>query len=200
MLSSLAWSRLMRHSFQIIGPPIAALVAALALSSPGLTKGLAQTPTTNQPWAYMLLNGSYLLDDCLLCGRPSMPLPMRGTFSLRLIDANPISARYSVDDIQFKAGDRPYRVTGSGTFELGGEVAATLQMDLQVDSRPDHTAWLTVGVGPNAPRSRKLIRWSHTRCVSEHALEHRYPPKKKAARQIRGGDTENGGPEEFDQL
>ncbi len=92
----------------------------------------AQAPTTDRSWAYLLLNDSYLLDDCPVCDRVSIPVPMRGTFNLRLIDPSPISSRYALENIQFEAGDRPYRVTGGGTFEITGEVAVTLQMSLQV--------------------------------------------------------------------
>jgi hypothetical protein len=104
----------------------------LALSLAGSCAVCAQATTTNRPWAYLLLHDSYLLDDCPICDRLSIPVPMRGTFNLRLIDENPVSSRYALEDIQFIAGDRPYRVTGSGTFEIAGEVAVTLQMSLQV--------------------------------------------------------------------
>jgi hypothetical protein len=91
----------------------------------------AQTPETNRPWAYLLLDGSFLLDDCLICGRPTIEVPMRGTFSLRLIDQNSIGSRFAVENISFTAGSR-YTVTGSGTFQFGGEVAVLQEMFLQV--------------------------------------------------------------------
>src|SRR5215475_12924454 len=101
----------MRRWFTKMALPLGVLLQTSALLVPGVTTGLAQTPGTNQPWTYLLLHESFLLDDCPACGRPSIQEPMRGSFSLRLIDANPISARYAVEDILFKAGSRPYRVT-----------------------------------------------------------------------------------------
>jgi hypothetical protein len=109
-----------------------AFLLALALFGPRDGTGLAQSPSTNQPWAYLLLNDSYLVDDCLICGRPTIQVPMRGSFSLRLIEENVLSARYAVENVQLKTGDWPYRVTGGGTLEIGGEVAMTLHMALQV--------------------------------------------------------------------
>jgi hypothetical protein len=104
----------------------------LALSLTGSRAVHAQAPTTHPPWAYSLLHDSYLLDDCPVCDRLSRPVPMRGTFNLRLMDENPVSSRYALEDVHFTAGDRPYHVTGSGTFEIAGEVAVTLRMSLQL--------------------------------------------------------------------
>jgi hypothetical protein len=122
----------MRHSLQKASSPMGVFLLALALFAPGLGTGLAQMPSTNRPWAYLLLSDSSLLDDCPICDRLSIAVPSRGSFSLRLINENPVSVQYAVENIQFKAGDRPYRVTGGGTLEIGGEVAVTLRMALQV--------------------------------------------------------------------
>ena len=122
----------MGHSLQKTSGSIGALLLALAFFGPGLGTGLAQSPGTNQPWTYLLLNDSYLVDDCLICGRPTIQVPLRGSFSLRLIEENVLSARYAVENIQFNTAARHYRVTGGGTFEIGGEVAVTLRMTLQV--------------------------------------------------------------------
>jgi hypothetical protein len=106
----------------------------------------AQGPTTNAPWSYQLLSDSSLLDNCLPCDHISRPVPMRGGFDLRLIDQNPISARYAIENIQFTAGDRPYKVTGGGVFEIGGEVAITTQTTLTVqidDGNTNKTCYFT---------------------------------------------------------
>lgn len=124
---------IMRPSPKKTFVPIGACLLALATFGPSLGTAFAQQPSTNQPWAYLLLSDSFLVDDCLLCGRPSIQAPLRGSFNLRLIDQNPLAVQYAVEDIQFKAGDRPYRVAGGGTLEIGGEVAVTLSMKLQVD-------------------------------------------------------------------
>ena len=122
----------MRHSLKTNLPRASALLLASALFGLGRPVMFAQAPTTNQPWAYLLLHDSSLLDDCPVCDRISIPVPMRGTFNLRLIDATPISARYALEVINFSAGDRPYVVKGGGTFEIRGEIAVTLVMSLEL--------------------------------------------------------------------
>lgn len=91
-----------------------------------------QTAVSDQRWAYLLVNDSELLDDCPVCDRVSIPVPLRGTCILRLIEETPIISRFQLENVQFTAGDRPYRVSGGGTFEIGGEVAVTQQMNLQL--------------------------------------------------------------------
>ena len=66
----------MRHSLKTILPRARALLLASALFGLGPTV-LAQAPTTNQPWAYLLVHDSYLLDDCPPCDRISIPVPMQ---------------------------------------------------------------------------------------------------------------------------
>ena len=95
--------------------------------------GFAQPPAGNGPWSYLLLNDSTLTDDCLICGRPTIAEPMRGTFQLRLLESNPLSARYALENISFTAtSPRNYHITGSGAFVVGGEVAVMQQMSLQL--------------------------------------------------------------------
>jgi hypothetical protein len=128
----------------------AAPLVAWALFSFAQGTVSAQAPTSHPSWTYLLLEDSSLLDDCPICDRISMPVPMRGTFNLRLIEETPISSRYVMEDLQWTAGERPYRVAGGGTLEIGGEVAVTLQMSLQVqiddgstnqDCRLTNTTW-----------------------------------------------------------
>src|SRR5438034_6722787 len=83
----------MRHSLKTNLPRASALLLASALFGLGRPAMFAQAPTTNQPWAYLLLHDSSLLDDCPVCDRISIPVPMRGTFNLRLIDADRKSTR-----------------------------------------------------------------------------------------------------------
>lgn len=90
-----------------------------------------QPVTTTNPWSYLLLDESYLIDDCLICGRPTIQVPMRGTFELQLLENGPLFTRYAVKNISFQAGGR-YKVTGSGTYEFGGEFALMQRMSLQV--------------------------------------------------------------------
>ena len=87
-----------------------------------------------QPWRYQLLNDSYLADDCPVCGRPSIQEPLRGAFELRLTELNPLFSRYAVVNLSFTAGStRIYTIKGSGTFQIGGEVALVQQMQLELE-------------------------------------------------------------------
>src|SRR5881394_1426898 len=122
----------MRESLKTILPRARALLLAFVFFDLGRAAAFAQAPTANQPWAYLLLHDSYLLDDCLFCDRISIPVPMRGTFSVRLIDETPISSRYALEDINFTASDRPYLVKGGGTIEISGEIAVTFRMSLEL--------------------------------------------------------------------
>jgi hypothetical protein len=89
---------------------------------------------------YRLLHGSILIDDCPICGRPTVPEPMRGTFDLRVLESTPMGTRYSLENIHFTAGTtRTYTVQGEGSLEIGGEVAVTQKMDLEVDISDDST-------------------------------------------------------------
>jgi hypothetical protein len=84
---------------------------------------------------YTLLAGSELTDDCPICGRPTIVVPMTGTFRLRFLDQNPLFARYRMEAISFHAGSTNgpnYRVSGSGTYQIGGEVAVMQDIFLDV--------------------------------------------------------------------
>ena len=83
--------------------------------------------------AYTLVEGSTLLDDCLVCGRPAIAYPLRGTFALVPLEANPLFARYRLTNIAFTAnrgGVEQRDITGTGLFQIGGEVAVVQEMTL----------------------------------------------------------------------
>lgn len=83
-------------------------------------------------WRYQLLEGSFSADDCLLCGRPTINIPMRGSFMLRRIAATPQATRYVIENASFKAGDS-YSFTGSGTYETTGDFVIRQTMTLVGD-------------------------------------------------------------------
>ena len=95
----------------------------------------AQTTATALNWQYRLLEGSTLVDDCLICARPTILQPMRGSFRLVLIENTPLFSRYALRDVSFLAGsptNEAYSVVGAGTYQIGGEVAVLQDMTLQV--------------------------------------------------------------------
>lgn len=100
--------------------------------------GLTSDTASARSWQYRLLPGAQFIEDCLVCGRPPYILPMEGTFSLRLIEENPLFSTYAVEDIAFHAGTPRglyYKINGTGTYQVGGEVAMvqTMRLEVQVD-------------------------------------------------------------------
>ncbi|MBI2929624.1 MAG: hypothetical protein HYY24_28510 [Verrucomicrobia bacterium] len=112
-----------------------AVAWACAVPNPALAKP-ARAP--ERVWTYTLLEGSYLLDDCPVCDRPSIPQPMRGTFELALVEEMHPFARYELRNLAFAAGSiggRTYKVAGGGTYSLGGEtwVEQNLTLEVHID-------------------------------------------------------------------
>lgn len=109
------------------------LAGVLLATSPAASWRLVAQ--TNSPQAYTLVTGSQLIDDCPMCGRPPILAPMTGTFDLHLLDQNPLFASFELLNISFHAGTNPgpeYKVTGSGTYQTGGEVALVQNLFLDV--------------------------------------------------------------------
>jgi hypothetical protein len=98
---------------------------------------------------YTLLDGSYFVDDCLICGRPTILQPLRGTFDLVLIQNTPPYYKYAVRNIDFTASPGwagEVRLTGGGTYVRFEEFARLQNMDLAVqvkDSYTNHPAFFT---------------------------------------------------------
>lgn len=102
------------------------------------TRAFASTwETPSAPaWQYRLLPGAQFIDDCMMCGRPTYMLPMEGTFSLRLVEENPLFSTYAIEGLSFHAGTPPglyYKISGTGTYRVGGEVALVQTMSLEVE-------------------------------------------------------------------
>jgi hypothetical protein len=125
--------------------------AGLALLLGALPDGLrAQLPPVPSPcdtgfpplgksWRYRLLPGSYLVDDCLICGRPTLFYPLHGTFELVRVSENPLFSRFELREINWATRSEPeYRLSGEGRYEYGGEVAVTQELVLKVQVKtPD---------------------------------------------------------------
>jgi len=106
------------------------MLAAFALAG---ARGAEAQSFTNA--LYTLLEGSTITDDCLICGRPTILQPLRGTFELVLLEENLLFTRYRMTNIAWHAGgDAPfaYEVTGTGEYQFGGEVALVQHMTLDV--------------------------------------------------------------------
>src|SRR5207248_3333922 len=78
---------------------------------------------------------SSLVDECPVCGRPTIEQPMRGVFDLVWLLQGPLFTEYAVSNIDFSAGSlagRFYTVKGNGHYRIGGEVASVQEMFLAV--------------------------------------------------------------------
>jgi len=92
--------------------------------------GRAQVPNKTH---YTLLFPSYLADDCLLCGRPTIHEPLRGTFDLVLVQDTPPYTRYAMQNIQSTSSPGlalEKHVTGDGAYQQLEEFALTQDMTL----------------------------------------------------------------------
>jgi hypothetical protein len=100
------------------------------------TSAVAQSTNAQ---TYALVPGSQLVDDCPICERPTILAPLTGTFTLSVLDQNPLYTRYELTDISFHAGAQTgmeYKVVGSGIYQIGGEVAILqdLFLDIAIDN------------------------------------------------------------------
>jgi len=107
-----------------------------------LTGVLAATPAVAQSTnaqVYALVTGSQLVDDCPICARPTILAPLTGTFTLSILDQNPLYTRYELTDIAFHSAaqtGKEYKVVGRGVYQIGGEVA--IMQDLFLDVAIDN--------------------------------------------------------------
>jgi hypothetical protein len=112
---------------------------------------IAQTTTAQ---LYTLLSGSQLTDDCPICDRIPIVVPLTGTFGLRRLDQNPISTSYELTNVSFTAGTTSspqYQVWGTGIYQVGGEVAVSQQLFLNVAISNGVTAVNALCVSSNTP-------------------------------------------------
>jgi hypothetical protein len=118
------------------------IIASLALSSLlGIGTVSAQT-AVNAPQVYRLdKEGTFqrgCFDPCLC---PIMErAAVRGTFVLTPAGSDPLFSYYKISDVNWTValGDPEMRITGSGTYRIGGEFAVEqrLEMDLKVGDGP----------------------------------------------------------------
>lgn len=132
---------------------------------------LVAAPSAKQV-RYTLAEGnenSFFLDECLPCGRPTIQIPIGGSFLLTEVDSggpNPVRT-YRVDSVDFRSllEGQDYHITGSGTYHHGGEVALLQDMDLSVMVNGTKADLASISVPVEAPFPEIAI-----------TLEHRDPP------------------------
>ncbi len=91
---------------------------------------------------YTLLQGSYFVDECLICGRPTIEEPLRGTFDLVLQEGAAPYYNYAVQNIDFVAGQGSTlerHIAGDGTYVRFEEFAILQDMELAVQIKDSYT-------------------------------------------------------------
>lgn len=118
-----------------------------------------------QPVLYRLVEGnpadftgSFFIDDCIVCGRPTIPVPVGGTFLLTPVEVggpNPFNSyRVEALDVKTVAGALDYTVQGEGQYVWGGEVALLQSMDLKVQVNGGDAVPLASGMVPFSEGAR----------------------------------------------
>jgi hypothetical protein len=80
---------------------------------------------------YDLRAGSFIIDDCLPCGRPTIPRPIEGTFTLTPADFEGSGTPFALADVDFRDRDGAYTVTGTGFYVRdGGQQSLTLSIEV----------------------------------------------------------------------
>lgn len=120
-----------------IRPPILVPLALLLLLPVGLLQ--AQTAIAAQPTLYRLTPRSNLEEECFApCACPVRLVDgVMGTFLMTPAAPDPLYQVFDVTDVNWLVPGLDYRVTGSGTYRIGGEFARMhqLQLDLKVAER-----------------------------------------------------------------
>lgn len=99
----------------------------------------AQTADPGTAWHYQLLDGSQSVDDCPVCDRIPIVLPLRGGFDLRCLGNYPMFSRYALENVAFfttATNGSQYTMSGYGLLEIGGQLASrqTVFLQLQISN------------------------------------------------------------------
>jgi len=112
---------------------------------------LVAAPVPKEWVRYTIRKDSFFIDDCVICGKPTVPVPIEGSFLLGEIDsgANPI-VTYIVRRLYARPREEPnlYRITGSGIYHQGGEVALIQDISLRIRVNDVEGAILAGGPDP----------------------------------------------------
>lgn len=95
-----------------------------------------------QVTSYELLDGSYFMDECIICDRLTVKQPLRGTFDLVLEQDTGNYSRYSIRNVDFTASPAfagEVRLTGEGNYVRIEEVALLRDMDLALQVKDSLT-------------------------------------------------------------
>ena len=121
-----------------------AILTGLLLLGPnfGLAQDAGDAASRSPAIGYTLLDGSSFVDDCQICGRPTILQKLRGTFDLVLLQNTPPLIRYALINLDLTASpgfSGPVHITGGGSFQIFAEFAVLQDMELQTQVQDDFT-------------------------------------------------------------
>lgn len=117
------------------------IISAFMCFLAGVGSIIGQDTLTRKRVSYTLLEGSYFVDDCLICGRPTIQQPLRGTFDLVLVQYTPPYIGYAIQNLDFTT-EGPWlkrHITGQGTYVRFEEFARLQDMTLAVKVTDEYT-------------------------------------------------------------
>ena len=116
------------------GVDLSFLLKGSAKTGPGAGSYVLQLSAVPERarWHYRLIDGSTLVDNCIVCRRPTFFWPLRGDFDLVLVEETLLASRYHLFNAHFQT-DSGYRVDGEGEYSVGGEVAVRQNFRLDAD-------------------------------------------------------------------
>ena len=139
---------------------------------------IAAVGSDSRTHLYRLMEGSILVDDCMVCDRPSIPMPVRGSFKMTLTQENPISTSYSLSDIHLYCGTESsasYVFNGTGRYQSGGEVV--LRQDVTMTGQMDGAPIYFTNASSAVTRSWPVVELdlmqtngTYTHTISIHLL------------------------------
>ena len=110
----------------------------------------AQTADQGGPVIYRLDKGSTYQYGCFApCECPLLEeVSVRGTFVLTPAGSDPLFSHYKVTDVNWTVslGDPQLRITGSGIYKIGGEVALQQQLELDLKVGNEETQHFDSGL------------------------------------------------------
>jgi hypothetical protein len=132
------------RSASILGGALCRIAVALWMTVWALPPASFAQTSSRVPYTvrYTLLEGSYFVDDCQICGRPTIQLPLRGTFDLVPVQDVGTYIEYAVQNIDFTAGagtDLERHIAGKGTYVRFQEFALLQNMKLGVEITDGYT-------------------------------------------------------------
>jgi len=129
---------------------IGVALLTLGLVALSVAPAAAETNPLGGPAIYRLDKDSTYQQGCFApCECPLLEeVPVRGTFVLTPAGSDPLFTYFKITDVNWTVslGDRGLRITGSGTYKIGGEFALQQQLSLNLEVGDEATQHFDSGL------------------------------------------------------